>query len=66
MLVSELDIYRIIYYEMFGLPDMHVGYQASPDGYLDFGVISTLVGIMYYNTNSSNVFLFPFTKPGLI
>ena len=51
---------------MFGLPDMHVGYQANSDGYLDVGVISTLVGLMYYNTNSSNVFLFPFTKPGLI
>ena len=29
----------------FGLPDMGVGYQkfqaGSPDGYLDFGVIST-------------------------
>ena len=31
----------------FGLPDMGVGYQkfqaGSPDGYLDFGVISTPV-----------------------
>ena len=44
-LVSELNMSNLLRH--FGLPDMGVDYQkfqaGSPDGYLDFGVISTPV-----------------------